>query len=251
MPLILAFLTFVVFIGISLISERMKKRMAARPAPEGVALSVAQVKPAAASAQPPLVLLPSTGGGVARVEGYTMPETLYYHQGHAWVAPQDAGTAVMGIDEFAGKLMGKPDSIKFPRVGRRYRQGEKVLSLRRGGKTLDVLCPIDGEVIAVNGRAIESPDVLMSEPYGAGWLVMFKTRDLKRNLRNLLSGEFARSWMEESAMQLRSMFAGSLGVVYQDGGLPEEGLATQLSAEDWKKLVKKIFMADRTDDNGF
>jgi glycine cleavage system H protein len=154
----------------------------------------------------------------------------------------------MGIDEFAGKLMGKPDSIKFPRVGKRYRQGEKVLSLRRDEKTLEVLCPIDGEVIAINGRAIESPDVLASEPYGAGWLVMFKTRDLQRNLRNLLSGEFARSWMEESAVQLRSMFAGSLGVVYQDGGLPEEGLATQLSAEDWKKLVKRNFMVDREDD---
>jgi glycine cleavage system H protein len=244
MPLVLAFLTFVVFIGISLISERMKKRMAARPAPSGVAAA----PQAAASVQPPLVLLPSTKAGVVRVEGYTMPESLYYHQGHTWVAPQDAATAVMGIDEFAGKLMGKPDSIKFPRVGKRYRQGEKVLSLRRDEKTLEVLCPIDGEVIAINGRAIESPDVLASEPYGAGWLVMFKTRDLQRNLRNLLSGEFARSWMEESAVQLRSMFAGSLGVVYQDGGLPEEGLATQLSAEDWKKLVKRNFMVDREDD---
>jgi glycine cleavage system H protein len=245
MSLILAFLTFVVFIGISLISERMKKRMAARPVPNGVA----PAQQAAAPAQPPLVLLPSTRAGVARVEGYTMPESLYYHQGHAWVAPQDAATAVIGIDEFAGKLMGKPDSIKFPRVGKRYRQGEKVLSLRRDGKTLDVLCPIDGEVIAVNGRAIESPEMLASEPYGAGWLVMFKTRDLQRNLRNLLFGEFARSWMEESAVQLRSMFAGSLGVVYQDGGVPEEGLATQFSAEDWKKLVKRNFMADRADDS--
>ncbi len=136
MPLILAFLTFVVFIGISLISERMQKRMAARPVPDGAALGGAVAQHAAASARPSLVLLPSTGGGVARVEGYTMPESLYYHQGHAWVAPQNADTAVVGIDEFAGKLMGKPDSIKFPRVGKRYRQGERVLSLRRDEKTL-------------------------------------------------------------------------------------------------------------------
>lgn len=244
----LALLTFAVFIGISCLSELMKKRMALKPASEGALPTNVSLKGAAIPVPSPIMFLPSAGDGVPRVEGYAMPESLYYHQGHTWVAPQEAGVAVVGVDEFVGKLMGKPDSIKFPRVGKRYRQGEKVLSLRRDGKTLDVLCPIDGEIIAINGRAIESPEVLPKEPYGAGWLIMLKTRDLKRNLRNLLFGKFARGWMEESAIQLRSMFAGSLGVVYQDGGLPEEGLATQFSAEDWKKLVKRIFMAERIDD---
>ena len=238
MFIVLALLTFAVFIGISWHSELMKKRMALRPASQDALRNEVSLKGATAPVPPSVMFLPSAGESVTRVEGYAMPESLYYHQGHSWVAPQEAGVAVVGIDEFVGKLMGKPDSIKFPRVGKRYRQGEKVLSLRRDGKTLDVLCPIDGEIIAINGRAIENPEILPKEPYGAGWLVMFKTRDLKRNLRNLLSGEFARSWMEESAIQLRSMFAGSLGVVYQDGGLPEEGLATQFSTEDWKKLVK-------------
>ena len=73
MPIILAFLTFAVFIGISLISERMQKRMAARPAPNGPTLGDEMAPHAAASAQPPLVLLPSTRGGVARIEGYAYP----------------------------------------------------------------------------------------------------------------------------------------------------------------------------------
>jgi hypothetical protein len=107
---------------------------------------------------------------------------------------------------------------------------------------------VDGEVIAINGRAIESPAVLTREPYGAGWLVMLKTRDMKRNLRNLLSGQLARSWMEDSASKLRAMFAGSLGVVYGDGGLPQEGLADHFEAEDWNRLVKQIFMGEHTDD---
>ncbi len=248
MPIILAFLTFAVIIGISLISERMKKRMALKAASNGDLPANAPAKGAAVPAPLPIVVLPSATEGTTRVEGYAMPESLYYHQGHSWVAPQEAGTAVIGIDEFAGKLIGRPDSIKFPRVGKRYRQGERVLSLRREEKKLDVLCPIDGEVIAINGRAIESPDVLPKEPYGAGWLIMLKTRDLKRNLRNLLYGEFARSWMEESASQLRSMFAGSLGVVYQDGGMPEEGLATQFDTADWNRLVEQMFMIERTDD---
>lgn len=248
MSLILVVLTFAVFVGISYISERMKKRMASKPAPEGPLLNGAPAKKAVVSPSPPIVVLPSAKDGASRVEGYAMPDCLYYHQGHTWVALQEAGTAVVGIDEFVGKLIGKPDSIKLPRVGKRYKQGEKVLSFRRDGKSLDLVCPIDGEVIAINGRAIGNPEVLTKEPYGAGWLVMFKTRDLKRNLRNLLFGPLARHWMEESALHLRSMFAGSLGVVYQDGGLPEEGLASQLEAADWSRLVKQIFMVERTDD---
>ena len=247
MSILLALLTFAVFVGISYFSERMKKEIASKADLE-VSLGARQAAGAAAPSPLPAVVLPSVEDGWPRVEGYRMPEGLYYHQGHMWVAQQEAGAAVIGIDEFVGKLIGKPDSIKLPRVGKRYKQGEKILSFRREDKRLDLVCPVDGEVIAINGRAIESPAVLTREPYGAGWLVMLKTRDMKRNLRNLLSGQLARSWMEDSASKLRAMFAGSLGVVYGDGGLPQEGLADHFEAEDWNRLVKQIFMVEHMDD---
>ena len=190
---------------------------------------------------------PAATGAAARVEGYYLPESLYYHQGHAWVALQKDGTALVGIDDFAGKLIGKLSSITLPRVGERRRQGEKGWRLSRNEKSLDMLFPMDGKIVAVNERAVENPATVSEEPYGAGWLMMIKPRDIKRNLRNLLRGSAARSWMENSAAEFRSAFSGELGVVYQDGGLPEEGAADHFTMKDWIDVTARIFMIEPED----
>jgi len=103
---------------------------------------------------------------------------------------------------------------------------------------------LDGKVIAVNEQALENSDVLSKEPYGKGWLVMVESRNLKRNLRNLLRGSVAKRWMEESAAELRSLFSGKLGAVFQDGGLPVEGVASHLTDAEWRALASRIFMVE-------
>jgi glycine cleavage system H lipoate-binding protein len=173
-----------------------------------------------------------------------MPEGLYYHQGHAWVAPQDAGTALIGIDEFTSKFVGEPSSLKIPQVGESFRQGEKGWSLRNDDKTLEMVFPIDGKVIAVNEQALQNPALIAQEPYGRGWLLMVESRNLRRNLRNLLKGSVAKRWLEESAMELRSLFARRLGIVFQDGGLPEDGLADYINSDEWREFARRMFMVE-------
>jgi glycine cleavage system H lipoate-binding protein len=166
---------------------------------EGPILGSAALADPTVARAPTVAILPELGGSTARVEGYTLPKSLYYHQGHAWVAVQESGTALIGIDDFTAKLFGQPNSVTLPRLGERFRQGEKGWTLSRGGKDLEMVFPLDGEVIALNEPAAHSPEILSKEPYGRGWLVMVKTKDLKRNLRNLLRGSVATKWMEESA----------------------------------------------------
>ena len=249
MTLILALLTFGVFIGIHYFSEFMKNRMVPESVPKGPALRHAFAResaPANSESMMGVAILPGAGEATARVEGYALPDSLFYHQGHAWVALQDSGAAVIGIDDFASKLLGAPTSIHMPRVGETCRQGATAWSLTRNGKALDMLCPIDGKVVAVNERALADPDIISREPYGNGWLIMVKPRELKRNLRNLISGGVARGWMEESAATLRSTFSGEVGPVYNDGGLPEEGLADDIDEAVWDELTNRVFMLDRS-----
>ena len=186
-------------------------------------------------------------GASPRVEGYALPESLYYHQGHAWVALQEDGKAVVGIDDFAGKLIGKLTSIALPKVGDRCKQGAKGWSLSQNKKSLDMLFPLDGKVVAINESILSNPSKLSEEPYGGGWLMKIKPKDLTSNLRNLLRGSAARSWMQNSAVELRSALSGDLGVVYQDGGLPEEGLADQFSTKDWVDLTTRNFLIEPED----
>jgi glycine cleavage system H lipoate-binding protein len=248
MTLILAVLTFGVFIGIHYFSEFMKNRMVPEPVPDGPVLKNAFAREAATAPSESMTgvaILPGAGEATARVEGYALPDSLFYHQGHAWVALQESGTAVIGIDDFACKLLGRPTSIQMPRVGETCRQGATAWSLARNGKVLDMLCPMDGKVVAINQRALDDPAIISREPYGNGWLMMVEPRELKRNLRNLISGGVARGWMEESATALRSMFSGQVGPVYNDGGLPEDGLADDIDEAVWNELTSKVFLLDR------
>jgi glycine cleavage system H protein len=192
----------------------------------------------------PIPAIQTASEDAIRVEGYAMPESLYYHQGHSWVKFTDSGDALVGIDDFATKLMGKTTSIKLPDLGDIRRQGEKGWALLRNDKTLDMAFPLDGEIVAINENLLEDPGALLDDPYGAGWLMKVKPHALKRNARNLLKGSIARSWMEESAARLRSVFSGDVGMVYQDGGLPEEGLARHIEPGTWQEIVSNIFMID-------
>jgi glycine cleavage system H protein len=253
MSLILTILTFAVFVGVSYLSGFMKKGLVPKAVPEGLPnnfdsignhLIWAHGRAPLQDAQT-IVVLPTAADTSVRIEGYALPQSLYYHQGHTWVALQESGAAVVGLDDFASKLMGRPTSIKLPRVGERCRQGARGWILSRKGRILAMPFPLDGEVVAINERVLNNPEILTKEPYGNGWLAMVKPRELKRNLRNLLAGPIAMRWMEEAAADLRSAFSGKLGAVYQDGGLPKEGLADHFDEADWEKFADRFFMVER------
>jgi glycine cleavage system H protein len=107
-------------------------------------------------------------GPPRRVEGYLLPAFLRYHPGHMWVAMKETGEAIIGLDDFAGKLIGGAKVIASPRIGQRFLQNEQGWILRRKGKDLSVLLPIDGEVVEINQRVFENPDLLAKDSYGGG-----------------------------------------------------------------------------------
>jgi len=178
----------------------------------------------------------------AWVAGYQMPESLFYHRGHTWARPLDADTVLVGIDDFARKMIGSPDSLRVPSRGDWLHQGGRAFAVKLDGKGADLLSPVEGEVIEVNRDVVEKPTLAGDDPYGKGWVMKVKAPNLAANLRNLLSGRIARKWMEDSreALELRLMaFSGS---VLQDGGEPAADLGRHLPPGDWDRLVNEFFL---------
>ena len=176
------------------------------------------------------------------VAGYQMPESLFYHRGHTWARPLDADTVVIGIDDFARKLVGAPDSLRVPSRGDWLHQGGHAFAVKLDGKAADLVSPVEGEVIEVNRDLAEKPGLAAEDPYGRGWVLKIKAPQLAANLRNLLSGRLARKWMEDSreALELRLMaFSGS---VLQDGGEPADDLGHHLPKADWERLVHEFLL---------
>lgn len=174
---------------------------------------------------------------------FRVPEALHFHPGHAWARLGLGDLVTVGIDDFAHKLVGVPSALVLPAVGSTVRQGEKAWTLASEGRAVDMLSPVDGTVVAVNERAATAPGTLGQDPYGEGWLVKIRAPRLAANVKQLLSGAFARRWMEESCEGLRLVMSPELGRVLQDGGAPVDGMARTLAPEHWDELARRFLLS--------
>ena len=173
---------------------------------------------------------------------FSIPEGLYYHQGHSWVIPQGAELVKVGVDDFAQRLVGNTNKISLPKIGSRIEQGDVGWKLGIDTKTIDMLSPVTGNVVAVNKDIVRNPTLINQDPYGKGWLMMVKPENQRSTVKNLLTGKLATAWMEKTADTLREQMGGELGVMYQDGGLPVSGIAKALSPDGWDKMAREFLL---------
>lgn len=175
------------------------------------------------------------------VDWFAVPSDLYFHPGHAWARADGGDVVTVGMDDFAQKLVGG-SAIVLPGVGSRVTQGEKGWSLVCDAKSVDMLSPVDGTVVAVNERVAGSPGTRSRDAYGDGWLLKVKAPRLATDAKQLLSGATARRWMEGVCDGLRARMSPDLGLVYQDGGLPIEGMARDLDPVHWDEIARAFFL---------
>ena len=180
----------------------------------------------------------------ALVAGFQVPENLRYHAGHTWALSESRDLVRVGMDDFASKLVGKIDSITMPQRGRWVRQGQKLWTIFRDGKSVDMVSPIEGTISDVNEAVVKDPELARKDPYGEGWMLTVQAPDAKTNFRNLLGGMLARLWTEESALRLRKrMPVAMASALAQDGGVAVDDISAHLPDQDWAALTKEFFLS--------
>jgi glycine cleavage system H protein len=176
------------------------------------------------------------------VAGYALPDGLHYHRGHTWARVLEGGDVVVGVDDFASRLVGAPKKVALPARGTWIRQGEGGATLGVDGRSAQLLSPVEGEVVAVNPGVQAQPGLVREDPYGRGWLFRVRPADLKTSLRNLISGRLAHRWIEDARERLDLSLMALSGSVLQDGGEPAADFALHLSDEDWRTLTRDFFL---------
>jgi len=179
----------------------------------------------------------------AMVAGFQVPDNVRYHAGHTWALSESTEMVRVGMDDFASKLIGKIENITLPQRGRWVRQGQKIWTIFRDGKSVDMVSPIEGTITDINEAVAKNPELARKDPYGEGWLVTVQAPDSKINFRNLLGGTLARLWTESSALQLRNKMPMLAGALAQDGGVAVDDLTAQMPDEDWATLTKEFFLS--------
>jgi glycine cleavage system H protein len=115
----------------------------------------------------------------------TVPNDLKYTKEHEWVATTDNPSVVrIGITDFAQGALGDIVYIQTPKVGEAV-TADKVCGEVESTKSVsEIYAPVSGRVTSINQDLDKSPEVINSDPYGAGWIAEI---EISGALPNLLS----------------------------------------------------------------
>ena len=98
------------------------------------------------------------------------PDDLKYTKDHEWVRILPDGTAQFGITDFAQDALGDIVYVQLPKIGENV-TADKVCGEVESTKSVsEIYAPLSGTVTEINSALDANPEVMNSEPYGAGWL---------------------------------------------------------------------------------
>jgi glycine cleavage system H protein len=99
-----------------------------------------------------------------------IPDELKYTKEHEWVQESSPTVIRMGITDYAQGALGDIVYVQLPKVGDVV-VADKVCGEVESTKSVsEIFSPVSGTVIAINESLESNPEVLNSDPYGAGWL---------------------------------------------------------------------------------
>ncbi len=116
-----------------------------------------------------------------------IPNDLRYSNEHEWVRVEN-GVAAVGITDYAQDQLGDVVYLDLPAVGAAAVQNEKLGEIESVKAVSDLFSPVHGEVVEVNQEAVDTPELVNSEPYGRGWLIKVRLSDAGE-LDELLSAD--------------------------------------------------------------
>jgi len=125
-----------------------------------------------------------------------VPNELKYSKEHEWLRKESDGTYTVGITEHAQELLGDMVFVDLPEVGTTVSTGDDCAVAESVKAASDIYAPISGEIIAVNTELSDSPELINSEPYAAGWIFKIKASD-ESELDGLLDATAYEALLED------------------------------------------------------
>lgn len=95
---------------------------------------------------------------------------LKYTAEHEWVLVEGT-VATVGITAYAAEKLGDIVFVDLPEVGSTVAEGKVVGEIESTKSVGELFAPVDGTIVESNGAVAASPELLNSDPFGAGWLI--------------------------------------------------------------------------------
>jgi glycine cleavage system H protein len=103
------------------------------------------------------------------------PEDLRYTKDHEWIRVLgDRG--IVGITDYAQNQLGDVVFVELPEAGRAVSAGQSFGTVESVKAVSELFSPVTGDVVEVNKALVSAPEVVNSDPYGKGWMLVVKLK---------------------------------------------------------------------------
>jgi len=128
-----------------------------------------------------------------KIDGYEVPEGLYYTKDWEWVKVEGDKVRV-GLTDYAQKQLREVVYAELPSPGTTVRQNEPYGTVESVKAVSDLVGPVSGTVEEVNEEVQSSPEILNEDPYTKGWLLVVKPSNLQAELAKIMNYNKAVEW---------------------------------------------------------
>lgn len=171
-----------------------------------------------------------------------VPRGIYFDKTHTWAFMKKDGMVKIGVDDFIQHVIGRLTRIEMRNIGDQIRKGDRLLTLIRKGKQLNIYSPVSGTITAQNQSLTGNSALINSDPYDKGWVYLIEPANWQLEIQFLTMDKKYRSWLSDEFTRLKDFFAATVNaahpkyatVVLQDGGVLKDHLLADLGPEVWE-----------------
>ena len=107
-----------------------------------------------------------------------IPPDLRYTTDHEWAKPAQGNIVRVGITDFAQNSLGDIVFVSVHGLESTVESGDTFGEVESTKSVSDLYAPVAGTVVARNEALDDNPDLVNTDPYGAGWIVEIEVDDL-------------------------------------------------------------------------
>lgn len=175
---------------------------------------------------------------------FQIPGGVFISEGHCWANVSEDGTAKVGLDDFAKKIIGKVDSIGLPNLGMVVKKGQALFNVNQGQRSISFKSPVSGKVKEINKFINQELDSLNFTPYDMNWVCEIDADELDSELPTLKIGKSAVSFYQEDIEKLQVLkkkTQTSKEAELEPEGVIFAGEMERLDDISWKRFAEEFF----------
>lgn len=170
------------------------------------------------------------------------PRGLFYDKTHTWTYMEKDGLVKIGIDDFIKHIIGTITQLKMKVPGEKVRKGEKLITVVRNGKQLNLYSPLTGYIRKQNESLSSNHSKINDAAFTENWVYQIEPANWARDLNYMFMIDKYREWLKDEFIRLKDFMANSANsnqlvyqhVILQDGGELKDNVLADLGPEVWE-----------------